>query len=164
MNKKTIYIAIFINLLIIFALVLFLIGINRKNSGDIVITQDNSEIKEIDESLLSEYKSELLNVKFSYMKDFDNKIENVKEENTYDNVGFYSKSSGEGCTLQVYSGVKMNGHDAYKMVYRTKDNINVSELVSIVNEKQYMLLYSGNDEIFDKAKGDFLFTKFEFLN
>ncbi len=94
-------------------------------------------------------------------------------ENEFQNIEelMYSLANGakmntnvDANSIKLYENAKLDGNDAFKMFYKNSDGMNVYEIVTIVDDKQYTFIYTGKDENFSKDKGDFLFTKFEFLN
>ena len=48
--------------------------------------------------------------------------------------------------------------------YKNSDGINVYELVTIHDEKQYVFMYSAKDENYDENKAEFLFNNVKFLD
>ena len=94
-------------------------------------------------------------------------------ENEFESVNdlMYSLANGaknntniSNDTIKVYENAKFDKEEAFKLKYKNSDGINVYELVTIHDEKQYVFMYSAKDENYDENKAEFLFNNVKFLD
>lgn len=97
-------------------------------------------------------------------------IGSVANETTFDNyiaanvsAIMDSNSLTEEDIVVIKEGVKLGGIDAFKMRYKM-DDINIYQIATIKDSKEYVVTYSAEDTYYDKQKADNMFSTFEFIN
>ena len=94
----------------------------------------------------------------------ENEIESVKDLMYSLANGAKNNTNISNDTIKVYENAKFDNEEAFKLKYKNSDGINVYELVTIHDEKQYVFMYSAKDENYDENKAEFLFNNVKFLD
>lgn len=94
----------------------------------------------------------------------ENEFESVKDLMYSLANGAKNNTNISNDTIKVYENAKFDKEEAFKLKYKNSDGINVYELVTIHDEKQYVFMYSAKDENYDENKAEFLFNNVKFLD
>lgn len=94
----------------------------------------------------------------------ENEFESVKDLMYSLANGAKNNTNISNDTIKVYENAKFDNEEAFKLKYKNSDGINVYELVTIHDEKQYVFMYSAKDENYDENKAEFLFNNVKFLD
>lgn len=94
----------------------------------------------------------------------ENEFESVKDLMYSLANGAKNNTNISNDTIKVYENTKFDKEEAFKLKYKNSDGINVYELVTIHDEKQYVFMYSAKDENYDENKAEFLFNNVKFLD
>ena len=94
----------------------------------------------------------------------ENEFESVKDLMYSLANGTKNNTNISNDTIKVYENAKFDKEEAFKLKYKNSDGINVYELVTIHDEKQYVFMYSAKDENYDENKAEFLFNNVKFLD
>lgn len=63
----------------------------------------------------------------------------------------------------IKDNVKFGNVDAYKVRYKM-DGLNIYQMATIKDGKEYVVMYSAEDGFFDKQRAENMFSTFEFIN
>ena len=94
----------------------------------------------------------------------ENEFESVKDLMYSLANGAKNNTNISNDTIKVYENAKFDNEEAFNLKYKNSDGINVYELVTIHDEKQYVFMYSAKDENYDENKAEFLFNNVKFLD
>lgn len=86
------------------------------------------------------------------------------EQYMYSNVNALMESNNlEKEDIEVIKeNIKMGGLDAYKIRYKI-DGINIYQMATIKDAKEYILTYSAEDIYYDKQRAENMFSTFAFI-